>query len=124
MGFLADAAVRFLIGGVVVSAFSIAGSLFKPASFAGLFAGAPSVALATLGLAIAKEGKLYVSTERRSMIAGAVALCAYSYLVCWLLMRLTRSALSATAIEHRPADGPGILGKQGRGRDQEVDDSS
>jgi hypothetical protein len=96
MELLTDAAVRFLIGGFVVSAFSIAGSLFKPASFAGLFAAAPSVALATLGLAIAKEGRLYASAECRSMIAGAAALCAYSVLVCWLLMRFRLSALSAT----------------------------
>jgi len=96
MGVFAELAVRFVIGGVVVSVFSIVGSFFKPASFAGLFGGAPSVALATLGLAVAKEGRLYASTECRSMIAGAVALCVYSFLVCWLLMRFRLSAISAT----------------------------
>lgn len=96
MDSLADAAIRFLIGGVIVSVFSIIGSLFKPASFAGLFAGAPSVALATLSLTIAKEGRLYASTECRSMVSGAVALCAYSLLVSRLLMTFRLSALSAT----------------------------
>ncbi len=87
---------RFLIGGLIVSAFAIIGGLFKPTSFAGLFAAAPSVALASLGLAVAKEGKAYASMECRSMLAGAVALGLYSLLVCYLLMRFRLSALQAT----------------------------
>jgi len=88
--------VRFLIGGVVVSAFAVVGGLFKPTSFAGLFGAAPSVALATLGLAIAKEGRGYASLECRSMIAGAVALGVYSLAVSQLLMRFRLSALIST----------------------------
>jgi hypothetical protein len=42
--------VRFLVGGVVVSAFAILGDILRPKSFAGLFAAAPSVALVTLGV--------------------------------------------------------------------------
>jgi hypothetical protein len=87
---------RFFIGGIIVSAFAILGSLFKPTSFAGLFGAAPSVALATLALAVAKEGKVYASIECRSMMAGAVALGMYSLLVCQLLMRIRLSALKAT----------------------------
>jgi uncharacterized protein DUF3147 len=41
--------VRFLIGGVAVSAFAVLGDLLKPKSFAGLFGAAPSIALAALG---------------------------------------------------------------------------
>jgi hypothetical protein len=41
--------VRFLIGGMVVSAFAILADMLKPKSFAGLFGAAPSVALATPG---------------------------------------------------------------------------
>ena len=87
---------RFFIGGIIVSAFAILGSLFKPTSFAGLFGAAPSVALATLALAVAKDGKVYASTECRSMMAGAVALGLYSLLVCQLLTRFRLSALKAT----------------------------
>jgi hypothetical protein len=47
---------RFLIGGVVVSAFSALGDILKPKSLAGLFGAAPSVALATLALTIATDG--------------------------------------------------------------------
>ena len=79
-----------------MSAFALLGGLFKPTSFAGLFGAAPSVALATLTLAISKDGKAYASLECRSMIAGAVALCVYSMLVSQLLAKFRMSALSAT----------------------------
>ena len=58
---LKDILIRFLIGGLVVSAFAAFGDMFKPKSFAGLFGAAPSVALATLGLTIASQGKLYAA---------------------------------------------------------------
>jgi hypothetical protein len=93
---LSDALARFLIGGLVVSAFATIGGLFKPTSFAGLFGAAPSVALATLALAISKQGKAYAGTECRSMMAGAVGLFLYSILVGQLLSRFRLSALTAT----------------------------
>lgn len=79
--------LRFLIGGVIVSAFSALGDLFSPKSFAGLFGAAPSVALATLGLTVAKHGGAYAAVEGRSLVAGAAALFVYSQLTSWLLMR-------------------------------------
>ena len=66
--------VRFLVGGIVVSAFAVLSDVLRPKSFAGLFGAAPSLALATLSLALWKEGGAYVSVEGRSMILGAVAL--------------------------------------------------
>jgi hypothetical protein len=39
--------VRFLVGGIVVSAFATLGDILRPKSFAGLCGAAPSVALAT-----------------------------------------------------------------------------
>lgn len=89
--------VRFLIGGVVVSAFALLGALFKPKSFAGLFGAAPSVALATLGLTATTEGARYAATEARSMMAGAIAFFAYASLVSWLIMRYRLKALAVTA---------------------------
>jgi hypothetical protein len=65
---LTEGFVRFLIGGTVVSGFALLGGLFKPTAFAGLFGAAPSVALATLTLAIWKEGTLYAAVECRSMM--------------------------------------------------------
>jgi hypothetical protein len=66
--------VRFLVGGIVVSAFAVLGDLLRPKSFAGLFGAAPSLALATLSLALWKEGGEYASVEGRSMILGAILL--------------------------------------------------
>jgi hypothetical protein len=48
--------IRFLAGDIVVSAFAMLGDALRPKSFAGLFGVAPSVALATLSLALWKAG--------------------------------------------------------------------
>jgi uncharacterized membrane protein (GlpM family) len=93
---------RFAIGGVIVSLFAALGDVLKPKTFAGLFGAAPSVALATLGLTIVTDGKLYAATEARSMIAGAFAFCAYASLCSRLMMRnrmhSTLASSSALAI--------------------------
>ena len=88
--------IRFLVGGVVVSAFAIMGDLLKPKSFAGLFGAAPSVALATLGLTVATEGASYAAIEARSMMAGAIAFFVYAWCVSWVMMRYKPKALWAT----------------------------
>jgi hypothetical protein len=41
---------RFLLGGLIISAFAVVGDILRPRGFAGLFGAAPSVALATLTL--------------------------------------------------------------------------
>ena len=64
---------RFLFGGTLVSVFALIGDLLRPKSFAGLFGAAPSIALASLALTIATEGKDYAALEARSMIAGVIA---------------------------------------------------
>jgi hypothetical protein len=91
-----DLILRFLIGGAMVSLFALLGDIFRPKSFAGLFGAAPSVALATLSLTIAKHGRLYAATEARSMTAGAIAFFLYASAVSWLLIRYKPSALLAT----------------------------
>jgi hypothetical protein len=77
--------IRFFVGGIVVSSFAIIGDILRPKSFAGLFGAAPSVALATLALTVAGDGRLYAATEGRSMIAGAIAFFAYASLGSQLL---------------------------------------
>ncbi|WP_291704557.1 DUF3147 family protein [Bradyrhizobium sp.] len=89
---------RFLIGGFVVSAFALLGDLLRPKSFAGLFGAAPSVALATLGIAVITHGASYAAQESRAMVLGAIALTAYSIVVCQLLMRTGIGALKATSL--------------------------
>jgi hypothetical protein len=49
--------LRFAAGGVAVSAFAILGDMLRPKSFAGLFGAAPSIALATLAIAVAQKGR-------------------------------------------------------------------
>ena len=94
---LTDLLLRFLIGGFVVSIFALVGDLFKPKSFAGLFSAAPSVALATLGLTIAKHGPAYAAIEGRSMMVGAVAFFAYSQLVSFLILRYKTDVISVSS---------------------------
>jgi uncharacterized membrane protein (GlpM family) len=91
-----ETAIRFFVGGIVVSVFAMMADVLKPKSFAGLFGAAPSVALATLCLTIAKEGASYASTEARSMMAGAIAFFVYASCVSWLMMRYKFQALWVT----------------------------
>lgn len=90
-----ESLLRFVIGGVVVSLFAILGDVFRPKSFAGLFGAAPSIALATLGLTVLKDGKQYAAVEARSMMLGAAAFCIYAICVSWVLMRYRPSTLKA-----------------------------
>jgi len=73
-----EIALRFLLGGAIVSLFSLAGEIFKPKTFAGMFGSAPSVALAGLTLAFARDGAPYAAIECQSMMIGALGLVAYS----------------------------------------------
>jgi len=86
---------RFVIGGLVVSLFAAFADAVKPKSFAGLFAAAPSVAMATLGLTIMTEGKLFVAAETRSMIFGALALFLYAAAAVRLMMKYKLDAAPA-----------------------------
>ena len=94
---MSEILIRFLVGGAIVSAFAFLGDLFKPKSFAGLFGAAPSVALATLTLTIAKDGTHYAAVESRSMILGAIAFFVYAIFVSRWLMRHRGRALTVTA---------------------------
>ncbi len=84
---MGELVVRFLVGGAVVSCFALIGDLFKPKSFAGLFAAAPSVALATLALTVRHHGPAYAALEASSMLLGAVAFLAYVFVAGLLLLR-------------------------------------
>jgi hypothetical protein len=95
-GPMKDLILRFVIGGAVVSAFAALGDVLKPKSFAGLFGAAPSIALATLGLTISANGKMYAATEARSMIAGALVFFLYAYLCSWLMLRRRLKVMPVT----------------------------
>jgi hypothetical protein len=88
--------LRFLAGGIAVSAFAALGDTLRPKSFAGLFGAAPSIAVATLLITLSQKGALFAATEGRSMILGAFALAAYSATVCVLLKKLLLPSWTAT----------------------------
>ena len=88
--------IRFVVGGIIVSLFAALGDVLGPKSFAGLFGAAPSIALATLGLTIRHDGKLYAAIEARSMIAGALAMAVYAAIVSYVLLRYKPAALAVT----------------------------
>jgi Protein of unknown function (DUF3147) len=77
--------LRFLAGGIAVSAFAALGDTLRPKSFAGLFGAAPSIALATLLITLSHKSAPFAAVEGRSMIVGAFALAGYSWVVCVLL---------------------------------------
>lgn len=76
---------RFLVGGALVSLFAAIGDVVRPKSFAGVFAAAPSIALATLPLTLHDSGAAFAATEARSMIIGAAACALYAWLCCGAL---------------------------------------
>lgn len=87
---------RFLLGGLIVSAFAVIGDVLRPKGFAGLFGAAPSVALATLALTELSNGKQYAAMEARSMIAGAFAFLVYALVSVHVLVRKQHRASTTT----------------------------
>src|SRR5262249_35851605 len=81
---------------MLVSLFALIGDVVRPKRFAGIFGGAPSVALATLALATAKSGALIASLEARSMILsslGFVGLVVFGA-TAWLALPRYRAAVA------------------------------
>lgn len=96
---------RFLLGGAIVSAFALVGDVVRPKRFAGLFSAAPSVALATLALTVAKDGPIVASIEARSMVLSSVGFIFYAYTVQRVLasgrspaIRVSMAALTIWAL--------------------------
>lgn len=89
--------LRFLVGGLVVSAFAALSDLLKPKSFAGLFASAPSISLATITLTVSSNGKGYATGEARSMIGGAAACLVYAFVCMQLMARWRWTPLRASS---------------------------
>jgi uncharacterized membrane protein (GlpM family) len=88
--------LRFVIGGLVVSLFAVLGDMLKPKSFAGLFSAAPSVALASVGLAVAQHGPGYAAVEARSMVVGGIAFIVYAWIVTRVLFRTKLGVMAVT----------------------------
>ncbi len=104
---------RFLLGGTIVSLFALIADVVRPKRFAGLFGGAPSVALATLALSAGKSGPVIASLEARSMILSSLGFVLYACVVSRVLARGRRSAsmvsLAALGIWALAAAAAGLL---------------
>ena len=73
------------------------GDMLYPRRFAGIFGAAPSVALAALGLTFLTKGIHDATVDGHAMVLGAIALCAYSWVVARLLLRCRWNTIVATA---------------------------
>ena len=82
---LLTAAVPFLLGGFLVSFFGFLGDLLRPRSLSGILGAAPSIALATLWITIRKYSAAYAAIEARSMLIGAIAFAACTFVAFRLL---------------------------------------
>jgi hypothetical protein len=70
-------AIKALVGGTVVVLFSAIGELLRPRGLAGIFAAAPSVALASLAVTVLATGPSSAANQVTAMVAGAAALGVY-----------------------------------------------
>ena len=90
-------AAKALAGGCLVVAFSMLSDRLKPKTLAGLFSGAPSVALASLALTAYAMGGGKAAVAATSMIAGTagmVAFCAVAIALEQKVGAITSSALA------------------------------
>ena len=87
--------LRFLLGGSIVCIFASLADGLQPKTFAGIFGAAPSVALATLGLTVSHEGRLFAADEARAMMAGAFCFVLYASVCVQLIARYRWSAFRA-----------------------------
>jgi uncharacterized membrane protein (GlpM family) len=69
--------VKTVLGGVLVVAFAVLAQTLQPKRFAGVFAAAPSVALASLTVTVLGKGPSDARAACAGMIAGAVGFVVY-----------------------------------------------
>ncbi len=91
MGTVITIIIRFVVGGIVVTAFALLGEVIGPKSLAGVCGASPSVAIATLSLTIWAEGTAFAAQGARSMVCFA----SFFYACCCLVL-LDWSEWSAT----------------------------
>jgi hypothetical protein len=92
-------ALRALAGGSLVVVFALVSEMVKPKTFAGLFAAAPSVAVASLAITVIADGSAKARQASIGMAAGAVGMAACCALDAAVIPRLQalRGSLVATA---------------------------
>ena len=81
-------AIKTLAGGAAVVAFSVGAEVGHPKRFSGLFAAAPSVALASLAITAAAKGPAATVPYARGMLIGSAGMAAYCLVSLYLIDRL------------------------------------
>lgn len=81
-------AIRAVMGGAAVCLFAVVGEMVQPKKFAGIFAAAPAVAVASLAISIATKGAAAGHANALGMVAGAVGMIAYCLVGIFVLRRL------------------------------------
>lgn len=79
---------RAMLGGVFVVLFALIAEAVSPKRFAGLFAGAPSVALGSLLIGLTVSRPQVLATETLAMIAGAAGFVAFTVVTHAALPRM------------------------------------
>jgi uncharacterized membrane protein (GlpM family) len=91
-------AIKALAGGALVVAFALVSEAVSPKRFAGLFAAAPAVALASLTITVLTKGAGEAQKSGVTMMAGAAAMSVYAAVVVALLRRTGSKAGAAAAM--------------------------
>jgi len=95
---IAEVVVKALAGGLLVLAFAALAQILTPKRFAGIFAAAPSVALASMIVTIAFSGDHDLPAAAAGMAVGAVAFVLYCLAAVPLVRRFGAWKGSAGAL--------------------------
>jgi len=80
--------IRAVLGGLNVCLFAAVAEMVQPKKFAGIFAAAPSVAIAALALTAITKGPARMRADGLGMVAGGVGMVAYTLGVVFILPRM------------------------------------
>lgn len=90
--------IKAVTGGLFVVVFALLGQALRPKAFAGLFAAAPSIALASLIITVIDKGEHDAAEAALGMMVGAAAFVVFASLVRPLLERMHAVAASSIAV--------------------------
>ena len=82
-------AIKGLLGGGLVVAFSLLAEAVRPKSFAGLFGAAPSIAVAGLAVTLVLKGSHEARLQSLGMILGSVAFVIAALVATGLLTKMS-----------------------------------
>lgn len=91
-------AARAAAGGTLVVLFSLISEAVKPKAFAGIFAAAPSVAVASLAITVLAQGPAQARQASIGMVAGAIGMAACCTVAVAVLPRLRAGRGSLLAL--------------------------